>query len=104
MVGRKAYSSRTVAQALDNWHWVSDIRGALSLSGLQQYLLLWDTLGEVRLSHDADRHVWMHSSSGMFSSKSCYKVFSWVQFRLSHGNVCGNPGLPQNASSSSGWR
>jgi hypothetical protein len=38
MVGRKAFSSRTVAQALDNWHWVSDIRGPLSLRGLQQYL------------------------------------------------------------------
>jgi hypothetical protein len=75
MVGRKAYSSRTVAQALDNWHWVSDICGPLSLRGLQQYLLLWDTLGEVRLSRDADKHVWMHSSSGMFSSKSCYKAF-----------------------------
>jgi hypothetical protein len=74
MVGRKAYSSRTVAQALDNWYWVSDIRGPLSLRGLQQYLLLWHTLGEVLLSQDADKHVWMHSSSGMFS-KSCYKAF-----------------------------
>jgi hypothetical protein len=75
MVGRKAYSSRTVAHALDNWYWVSDIRGPLSLRGLQQYLLLWDTVGEVLLSQDADKLVWMHSSSGMFSSKSCYKAF-----------------------------
>jgi hypothetical protein len=45
MVSRRAYSSRTVPQALDNWQWVSDICGPLFLRGLQQYLLLLDTLG-----------------------------------------------------------
>jgi hypothetical protein len=75
MVGRRAFSSRTVVRALNNWQWVSDISGPLSLRGLQQYLLLWDTLGGVLLSQDTDKHVWMHSSSGQFSLKSCYKAF-----------------------------
>jgi hypothetical protein len=63
-----------VAQAFENWQWVSDIETPLSLAGLQQYLLLWDTLGEVELTQDADEHVWNHETSGQFSSKSCYKV------------------------------
>jgi hypothetical protein len=75
MFGRRAFSSRTVAQALDNWQWVSDIKCPLSLRGIHQYLLLWDTLRGVLLSQDADKRVWMHTSSGQFSSKSCYKAF-----------------------------
>jgi hypothetical protein len=74
-VGKRALSSRTVAHALENWQWVSDIVTPLNLSGLQQYLNLWDTLRGVVLTQEADRHVWIHSSSGQFSSKSCYKAF-----------------------------
>jgi hypothetical protein len=43
-VGKRAISSRTVAHALENWQWVSDIETPLNLSGLQQYLHLWDAL------------------------------------------------------------
>jgi hypothetical protein len=74
-VGKQAISSRTVAHALENWQWVSDIETPLNLSGLQQYLHLWDALRGVVLTHEADRHMWIHSSSGQFSSKSCYKAF-----------------------------
>jgi hypothetical protein len=66
MVDRMAFSSRTVARALDNWQWVNGINDPLSLRGLQQYLL-WDTLRGVLLSQDTDKHVWMHTSSGQFS-------------------------------------
>jgi hypothetical protein len=71
---KKTLSSRTVAQGLDNRLWVRDIIFPLSLLGLQQYLLLWDSLGEVVLTQDDDQHVWRHKASGRFSSKSCYKV------------------------------
>jgi hypothetical protein len=37
-VGKRALSTRTVAYALENWQWVSDIEAPLSLIGLQQYL------------------------------------------------------------------
>jgi hypothetical protein len=49
MVGRWDFPSRTVAQALDNWQWVSEIENPLSLIGLQQYLMLWDALRGVML-------------------------------------------------------
>jgi hypothetical protein len=78
MVGSRSISSRTVAQALDNWRWVSDIVNPLSLIGLQQYLQLWDALSGVVLTHEEDRHVWVHSGSRQFSSKSCYKAFFMV--------------------------
>jgi hypothetical protein len=74
-VGKRAISSRTVAHALQNWQWVSDIETPLNLPGLQQYLNLWDGLRGVVLNQEADRHVWIHSSSGQFSSKSCYRAF-----------------------------
>jgi hypothetical protein len=74
-VGKRAISSRTVAHALQNWQWVSDIEIPLNLPGLQQYLNLWDALRGVVLTQEADRHVWIHSSSGQFSSKSCYRAF-----------------------------
>jgi hypothetical protein len=35
MVDRRVISTRTVAQALDNWQWVSDIGSHLSLFGMQ---------------------------------------------------------------------
>jgi hypothetical protein len=73
-VEKRAISSRTVAHALESWQWVSDIETPLNLSGLQQYLHLWDALKGVVLTHEADRHVWIHSSSRQFSSKSCYKA------------------------------
>jgi hypothetical protein len=63
-VGKRAISPRTVAHALQNWQWISDIETPLNLPGLQQYLNLWDALRGVVLTQEADRHVWIHSSSG----------------------------------------
>jgi hypothetical protein len=38
----------------------------LSLLGMQRYLLLWDSLGEVVLTQDDDQHVWRHEASSRF--------------------------------------
>jgi hypothetical protein len=73
-VGKRSIHSRTVAQALENWQWVSDIRTPLSLAGLQQYLLLWDAVSEVELSEVPDQHRWRHAASGVLSSQSCYQI------------------------------
>jgi hypothetical protein len=73
-VSKRALTSLTVSQALVNRQWIAHIKTPLSLIGIQQFLLLWDTLGEVQLSQEEDRHVWRHEASGLFSSKSCYKV------------------------------
>jgi hypothetical protein len=60
----------------------------LSLLGMQQYLLLCDSLGEVVLTQDDERHVWKYETSSRFSSKSCYKDPSL----LSHGRGYGKVG------------
>lgn len=52
----------------------SEISSYLTLIGMQQYLLLWDSISEVVLSPETDQHVWRHESSGQFTSKSCYNV------------------------------
>jgi hypothetical protein len=59
-VDKKLTSSRTMAQALINGQWIRDIKLPLTLVGMQQYLLLWDSLREVFLSPETDQHVWRH--------------------------------------------
>jgi hypothetical protein len=101
-VGKRSLYSRTVAQALENRQWVRDIKAPLSLAGLQQYLLLWDSVRGVELSHVPDQHRWRHETSGIFSSKSCYKNLFSGSTTLSHGKGFGRPRLLQNANSSCG--
>jgi hypothetical protein len=74
-VGKHTVSTRTVAQALEGWQWISDILTPLSWAGIQQFLLLWDAVRRVVLTQEADTHISLHTSSGQFSSKSCYKAF-----------------------------
>ena len=66
---------RTVAEALVDNTWVSDIRGALNWHGLMEYLELWDAISDVHLSSSSDIHRWKFESSGFFSSRSAYKAF-----------------------------
>jgi hypothetical protein len=54
--------------------WISLFKPTLSPVGIQQYLALWDTLEEIELTQQEDHHVWRRESSGLFSSRSCYKV------------------------------
>jgi hypothetical protein len=62
-----------VQEALDNLRWVSDIRGALSVDVMFEYLLLWDLLDNFQLQPDVpDVHVWKFSTSGQYSTKSAY--------------------------------
>ena len=83
-VPARVRKSRTVAEALVDHSWVSDIRGALSLCGLMEYLELWDALTNFQLNSTADQHHWKFESSGTFSSKSAYRAFfiGSIQFEL----------------------
>lgn len=74
-VGKSALCTRTVLRLIESRQWVSDIETPLSLIGVQQFLHLWDAIRRVVLTHEADRHVWLHTSSDQFTSKSCYKAF-----------------------------
>ena len=53
-VPARVRKARTVAEALVDHSWVSDIRGALSLHGLVEYLELWDALTDFQLNNSVD--------------------------------------------------
>ncbi|XP_022684049.1 uncharacterized protein LOC111257920 [Setaria italica] len=66
---------RTVHEALTDRRWVTDIRGALTLDVLVEYLGLWDLLSERALQPEVEySHIWRFSSSGKYSAKSAYEA------------------------------
>jgi hypothetical protein len=106
-VGKSALSTRTVAHAVENWGWVSDIETPLPLIGVQQFLQLWDAIRRVVLTQEVDRHVWLRTSSDQFTSKSCYKALFMVSITFEpweYGRGRGSLGLLQNANISYGWQ
>jgi len=75
---------RTVHEAMTERRWISDIRGALTVVVLAEYLWLWDLLSEVVLQPEIeDNHIWQFSPLGRYSSKSAYEALfiGAIQFR-----------------------
>jgi hypothetical protein len=62
--------------ALFGHKWISDIRGALTVGVLVEYLHLWNILYETELHPEKeDIHFWRFATNGKFSVKSAYKGF-----------------------------
>ncbi|GJN28797.1 hypothetical protein PR202_gb16962 [Eleusine coracana subsp. coracana] len=74
-VPQKIRLTRTVAEAFTNNRWPTDIQGGLSLIGQYEYFLLSDTIREIALSLEEDKHTWKFEASGIFSSRSAYQAF-----------------------------
>jgi len=75
--GRK----RTVCASLENRKLVANIKGALTVEVLREYLQLWDLLQGFELQPEVeDSHIWQFPTSGNFSTKSAYEAFffHWV--------------------------
>lgn len=75
---------RTVHEAITGRKWISDIRGALTVEVLTEYLGLWDILSDVMLQPELeDTHIWQFSASGIYSAKSAYEALfiGAIQFR-----------------------
>jgi hypothetical protein len=67
---------RTVAQAPDSWRWVADIRGALTVEVLREYLFIWGLVDDLVLQPTVpDQHKWKLSITGTYSSRSAYNAF-----------------------------
>jgi hypothetical protein len=49
-IPKRTINRRTVSQALLNQYWVNDIRGALSVQLLVEYLYIWDQMEGVALN------------------------------------------------------
>jgi hypothetical protein len=50
VIPKRTINRRTVSQALLNQYWVNDIRGALSVQLLVEYLYIWDQMEGVALN------------------------------------------------------
>lgn len=73
---KKNIKQRTIAQALANRSWISDINGALLVQVIREYMFLWDFLDDVTLQHRVeDQHIWKLDKSRHYSSKSTYSSF-----------------------------
>jgi hypothetical protein len=64
----------TVVEALANHKWISDIRGALTVGVIADYLHLWNALNGVELQpRIEDSHFWRLATNGQYSAKLAYE-------------------------------
>jgi hypothetical protein len=74
-VPKRVIQRRTVSQALSNRGWVADIKGALTVQVLIEFLKVWELVEGIVLHPDVPDHFsWKFSSSGQYSSKSAYNT------------------------------
>ncbi|WVZ53201.1 hypothetical protein U9M48_004174 [Paspalum notatum var. saurae] len=96
LVPKRVVKRRTVSQALTNRSWVADIRGALTVQVLVEYLAIWDLVDGLELRADVpDQHHWKLSSSGCYSSKSAYDALFVGTIKFS---LLAKRGLPHHPS------
>jgi hypothetical protein len=75
-VDRRAFRVCTVAQALQNDRWVTDITGSLSVLGLRQYLVLWECIQTFnRVESAPDGFCWKWTTSNQYSASSTHRAF-----------------------------
>ena len=76
IIPKRRIKQRTVQDAFTNQSWISDIKGAITVGVIIDYLHLWDVLSDFFLQPDVeDRHIWWFSSDGQYSAKTAYKGF-----------------------------
>jgi hypothetical protein len=65
-----------VAQALQKRKWVEDVKGALTVPVLLEYLQLWGLMDDVLLQQNVpDQFVWKLNQPGIYTTKSVYGAF-----------------------------
>jgi hypothetical protein len=64
-----------VFDATTDLRWVGDIRGALTVTVLAEYLGVWELTSQLVLQPEVeDSHIWRFSASRQYSSKSAYEA------------------------------
>ncbi|KAF8691212.1 hypothetical protein HU200_040332 [Digitaria exilis] len=67
---------RSVAQALPQKTWISDIKGRLTVPALVQYIFLWHSLGRCQLRTGMEDVIqWRWTTTGTYSARSAYRAF-----------------------------
>jgi hypothetical protein len=75
VVGPRTRNIRTVKEALQHRSWVRDIKGALTVQVILDYLLISDLMEDVTLTEAADKVVWRWTKDDRFSTASAYRAF-----------------------------
>jgi len=70
----KKYIGEQVNKAMHDHAWVADIRNALGLRGLTEYLELWNLSSRVNLNDLEDLDRWRLEAQ-LFSTRSAYITF-----------------------------
>ena len=66
---------RKVTDTLHNRRWIFDIKGALTVQVLIEYIHLWQRLSNVVLQPEVeDTHIWQFSTGGQYTTKSAYEA------------------------------
>ncbi|WVZ66318.1 hypothetical protein U9M48_015558, partial [Paspalum notatum var. saurae] len=71
-ISKRARNQCTVFQALTNRRWVKDIRGALTVQVLVEYVKVWEMVDDPGVP---DHFRWRFTQSGQYSCKSAYQSF-----------------------------
>jgi hypothetical protein len=72
-IPKRIVNNRTMNEALTNRKWIADIKGALLVGVLINYLQLWEMLSAIELQPRVeDRHIFSIAPDGMYSTKSAY--------------------------------
>jgi hypothetical protein len=96
---------RSVHDALTSRNWVHDIRSVITVNVLSDFLKVWDLTADWALQPDQeDKHIWMLSSSGIYSAKSAYNSLFLGATTFKPWGGSGNVGHLENVSSSCGSR
>lgn len=69
-------SKRLVSEALPNFQWVADLKGALIVTVLAEFLDQCESLSNIVLHHGVqDKHTWRFNTSGSFASSAYRAMF-----------------------------
>jgi hypothetical protein len=75
IIPKRIANNRSVLEALTNRKWISDIKGALLVGVIVDYVQLWDLLSKVVLQPEAeDKHIFSLARDGKCSAKTAYEV------------------------------
>jgi hypothetical protein len=73
-VDRQVVRRETMASALPNGNWITQISGGLSIAEIQEYLRIWDFVQGIQLNEAPDTLIWRWTADGTYTSRSTYKA------------------------------
>jgi hypothetical protein len=88
MISSRA-KSRSVFEALSTGYWVQDIRGAITVRVLTEFLKVWNLIADWTLYLDQeDKHIWLLSNSGIFFFNEGISHFYYFHNRNTEAFEC----------------